>query len=209
VVFLGFGFHFRVTGRGTLHCQRCGGDREYRMCAGWRWLHVLFIPVVPMDRIVEHVQCTTCGTRYRVEVLAMPTAAQMRTALPAGTRAAVTAMLRAAGDDSSPAARAGAIDAVRLAGLADYDDAAVTADLARDEEDAAAELRDLLGTLALQLIMPAHEWFLADIVRVGLADGQLSDAERAAARRIAACLGLTPAQAHGVIWLTEESASAG
>jgi hypothetical protein len=208
VVFLGFGFHFRVTGDGALHCQRCGGDREYRRCTGRRWLHALFVPVVPMDRVAEHVQCTTCGTRYRCEVLAMPTAAQMRAALPAGTRAGVAAMLRAGGEASSRA-RASAIDAVRTAGLPGYGDAALAADLAGDEEAASGDLRALLGVLAVQLVMPAHEWFLAGIVRVGLADGQLSDDERFAARQVAACLGLTPAQAHGVIWMTEESAAAG
>ncbi len=57
--------------------------------------------------------------------------------------------------------------------------------------------------------MPAPEWFLADAVRIGLADGPLSDEEREAARMIAAHLGMTAAQAHGVIVMAEESAAAG
>jgi tellurite resistance protein len=57
--------------------------------------------------------------------------------------------------------------------------------------------------------MPAPEWFLADVVRIGLADGPLSAEERAAAQLIAAYLGMTSAQAHGVILLTEEGAAAG
>ena len=57
--------------------------------------------------------------------------------------------------------------------------------------------------------MPAQEWFLADAVRVGLADGPLSEAEREAVQQIAVHLGMTAAQAHGVICLTEESAAAG
>ena len=60
----------------------------------------------------------------------------------------------------------------------------------------------------MQLAVPAREWFLADIVRIGLADGQLTDDERLAARQVAANLGLTAAQAHGVITMTEESAPA-
>jgi hypothetical protein len=205
VVFLGFRFHFRITGGGSVHCQRCGGDREYRACVGRRWIHVFFVPVIPLDRIAEHVQCTICGTRYRSEVLVLPTSEQMLTALPAGTRAAVAAMVRA-GDATSSLARARAIDAVRSAGLDSYDDAALTADLAGDGTGCVS---DAVGRLALQLMMPAHEWFLAGIVRVGLADGQLSNDERLAAREIAAYLGMTPAQAHGVIWMTEEGAAAG
>jgi tellurite resistance protein len=59
------------------------------------------------------------------------------------------------------------------------------------------------------LMMPAPEWFVADAVRVGLADGPLSDSERSAARLIAAQLGLPAPRANGVIVMTEESAAAG
>ena len=45
--------------------------------------------------------------------------------------------------------------------------------------------------------------------RVGLADGPLSDEERHAARLIGSHLGMTAAQAHGVILMAEESAAAG
>jgi tellurite resistance protein len=62
--------------------------------------------------------------------------------------------------------------------------------------------------VAIQLVVPAREWFLAEAVRIGLVDGTLSDEERLAAREIAAQLGMTPAQAHGVIAMTEEGASA-
>ena len=62
--------------------------------------------------------------------------------------------------------------------------------------------------LAIQLAIPAREWFFADIVRIGLADGPLSGDERQAAQEIAAQLGMTQAQARGVISMTEESAPA-
>jgi tellurite resistance protein len=205
VVFVGFGFHIRVTGHGALHCQRCGGDREYARCVGRRWLYLCFLPVLPLHRIDEHVQCTTCGTRYRLEVLLLPTSVQMLAALPAATRAAVVTMLRA-GDQASAVARARAIETIKQAGAEDYGDTDLSGDLDRDSE---SELGTVLGRFAIQLMMPAHEWFLATVVRVGLADGQLSPDERTVATQVAAHLGMTPAQAHGVIWMTEESAAAG
>ena len=209
MVFIGLGFHFRITGTGTVHCQRCGGDRPYRACAGRRWLHVFFVPVVPLDRITEHVQCKSCDTRYRMEVLGLPTSAEMRKVLPAATRAATAAMLHAGGADSG-LARASAIETVRDAGEGTYGEHELTADLAAWEDlSASADLAVQMASLSRQLTMPAHEWFLAGIVRVALADGQLSLEERGAARQIAAYLGMTPAQAHGVIWMTEESADAG
>jgi tellurite resistance protein len=205
--FLGRGYRFRATGSGVLHCHRCGGDREYQSCTARRWFHVLYIPVIPLDSVAEHVQCRSCLTRYRIEVLALPTSAQMQAALPAGSLAAVTMMLRA-GDQTSGPSRSRAIEVVQAAGLPGYDEAALRADLAaaaESDRDVSAPLTALAG----QLATPAPEWFLADAVRVGLADGPLSEQERDAARQIAAFLGLTEAQAHDVIWLTEEGAAAG
>lgn len=204
---IGLRFYFRTTGHGVLHCQRCGGDRRYRRCIGRRWIHILHIPLIPLDRVDEHVQCRGCRTRYRVEVLAIPTIAEMQEALPAGALAAVTTMLRA-GDPTSPAARNRAIDVLAAAGLPGYDDSALTIALAVGE-GRLTDIAEPLGRLAVQLTMPAPDWFLTDAVRVGLADGPLSDEEREAARLIAAHLGMTAGQAHGVILMAEESASAG
>jgi Tellurite resistance protein TerB len=197
---------FRTIGHGVFHCQRCGGDREYRRRVGRRWFHVFFVPVVRLDKVGEHLQCTVCRGRYRTGVLAVPTAAQMEAALPAGTLAAATCMLLA-GDPGSGPARRRVVDAVKSAGLADYDESALDEDLVQ----AAVSGRDIAGplnTLAAQLAVPAREWFLADVVRIGLADGQLSDDERLAARQVAANLGLTAAHAYGVITMTEEAATA-
>jgi len=204
---IGVRFCFKTTGHGTLHCHRCGGDRPYWRLTGRRWIHVLRVPLIPLDRVVEHVQCRMCRTRYRVGVLGLPTLAAMEAALPAGSLAAVTTMLRA-GDPQSGVARRRAIGMVREAGLPSYDDAELTSDLAA-ADDAAGDIAAPLRVLARQLVDPAPQWFLADLVRVGLADGPLSDDERGAARLIATHLGMTSAQAQGVISLTEEAASAG
>jgi len=144
-----------------------------------------------------------------MEVLSLPTVAQMQAALPAGMRAAAIAMLRAGGGSSGPARRR-AMDAIKGSGLADYDDAALDADLSAPAlpGQPGRELAGPLNRLTVQLAVPAREWFLAEAVRIGLADGMLSDDERHVAREIAAQLGMTPAQARGVIAMTEEGASA-
>ena len=112
LIIFGFRVLYRTVGQGTFHCQRCGGDREYRHRAGRRWFTLFFIPVIPLNKAGEQVQCAVCGTRYRMEVLSLPTLAQMQAALPAGMRAAAIAMLRAGGGSSGPARRR-AIDAIK------------------------------------------------------------------------------------------------
>ncbi|MGI9008723.1 MAG: zinc-ribbon domain-containing protein [Streptosporangiaceae bacterium] len=209
LIIFGVRVYFRTVGQGTFHCQRCGGDRPYRLRSGRKWIHLFFIPLIPLGQAGEFVQCDRCGTRYPADVLTLPTMTQMQAALPAGMRAAALVMLRA-GDPGSSAARRRVAEAVGGAGRPGYDNAAIDADLGQDPAYRDGQpVTARLDALAAQLAVPAREWFLAGIVRIGLADGPLSEAERQAARDIAAHLGMTPAQAVGVIALTEQGASAG
>jgi zinc-ribbon family len=63
---------FHITGQGVFHCQRCGGDRRYRRLSGRRFFTLFFIPIIPLNKVGEHAQCATCGTRYHPDVLTLP-----------------------------------------------------------------------------------------------------------------------------------------
>jgi hypothetical protein len=189
---------FRTVSEGTFHCPRCGGDRAYRRRAGRRWLSVFFVPTVPLWRLSETVECRTCKGRFPVAALRTPTARQLGETLAAGMRAAAALVLRA-GDPSAPAARARAIATVTGYGEPDYDSAAVDADLALRR----TFLQREVVRAGAQLAVEAKEWFLAQAVRIGLADGPLADGERQALHGIADLLGMSPAYALGVIVTTE------
>jgi hypothetical protein len=193
---------YRTIGQGVFHCKRCGGDRQYRLRSGRRFFTLFFIPIIPLNKVGEHVQCLTCKTRYHTNALALPTAEQMQAALPAGMRAAASAMLRS-GDQGSLQARRKAIEAITGAGAQGYNEAALDSDLAQSPEYVAPALNQVGEQLAAQ----AKEWFLAEVVRIGMSDGPLSDAERQAAQAVAADLGMTQAQAYGVISMTERAAA--
>ena len=192
---------YRTLGKGMFFCRRCGGDREYRHRSGRRFITVFFIPLIPLTKTGEHVQCRSCKTRYVTEVLRLPTTAALQLALAAGMRALMTAMLRI-GDPASPLARRRAIEAVAGTGERDYDEAALDADLAEPPDGEVTRIAALGG----QLQFEAREWYLAEAIRIGLADGPLSPAERAAAGHLATALGMTQAQAIGVLALTEANA---
>ncbi|HET9081381.1 MAG TPA: TerB family tellurite resistance protein [Trebonia sp.] len=192
---------YRTLGRGVFFCRRCGGDREYRHRAGRRYVTVFFIPLIPLAKTGEHVQCLTCKIRYVTEVLKLPTTVQMQTAHVAGMRALAAVILRA-GDPASPLARRRALDAVTGAGDSGYDDDALEEDLA----EPAGTTRPKVSALGAQLQIEAREWCLAEAIRIALADGPLTAAERAAAEHLAGLLGMTQAQAIGVIALTEQNA---
>ena len=190
---------YRTLGRGVFFCRRCGGDREYRHRAGRRYITVFFVPLIPLTKTGEHVQCLTCKTRYVTEVLKLPTTVQMQADLVAGMRAMVASILRA-GDPASPLSRRRALDAVTGAGDSGYDEDALEEDLGEPADSA----RPKISALGAQLQIEAREWCLAEAIRIAMADGPLSGAERAAAEHLAAALGMTQAQAIGVIALTEQ-----
>jgi hypothetical protein len=197
----GFRTFYRTIGQGVFHCRRCGGDREYRHRSGRRFFTLFFIPVIPLTKSSEHVQCTACRTRYHLDVLGLPTAAQMQAALPTGMRAAAAVMLRS-GDPGSPAARQRAVEAIQGAGSQGYGDVSLDADLAQPVE----AVTTALNQVGSQLTPDAREWFLAEVVRIGLMDGPLSDQQRQTAQAVAADLGMTQAQGYGVISMTEQAA---
>jgi hypothetical protein len=192
---------YRTLGQGVFFCRRCGGDREYRHRAGRRFITVFFIPLIPLARTGQHVQCLSCKTRYVTEVLKLPTTVQMQLALSAGMRALVVAMLRV-GDPANPLARRRAIDAVVGTGERGYDEAALDADLEGPTETEVGKIAAFGG----QLQVEAKEWYLAEAIMIALADGPLTGPERTAAVRLATALGMTQAQAIGVIALTGQNA---
>ena len=201
MLIFGLSVFFRTVSEGTFHCPQCGGDRAYRRRAGRRWFTLFFLPAIPLNRVGEAVECRTCRTRFGVSVLRTPTVQQMAATLPSGMRAAAGLILRA-GDPESVEARRRAIEAVQGYGERRYDDEAVEADLGLRAEFLEEEV-----TLAgAQLAVEAKEWFLSQVVRVGLADGPLSDAERQTLHHIAHLLGMSRAHALGVIVTTEGAA---
>jgi hypothetical protein len=191
---------YRTLGLGVFFCRRCGGDRDYRHRAGRRFLTVFFIPLIPLTKTGEHVQCLSCKTRYVTEVLKLPTTVQMQLALVAGLRAVVATMLRA-GDPASPLARRRAVDAIKGAGEESYDEATLDADLGAPGDPAGPQI----AALGAQLQVDAREWCLAEAIRIAIADGPLTGSERAAAEQLAAGLSMTRAQAIGVIALTAQN----
>jgi zinc-ribbon family len=204
LIIFGFRVFYHTLGQGVFHCRKCGGDRQYRHRAGRRYFTLFFIPVIPLNKTGEHVQCLTCKTRYVLDVLNLPTAAQMQAALPVGMRAAAVVML-SAGDPPSLAARRAALAVIQGAGAHGYADADLDTDRSRPGEAA----RAALNQVARQLTPDAREWFMAQVIQVGMADGPLTDREHRAAQLIAADLGMTRAQAIGVITMAVQGAQRG
>ena len=77
LIIFGLRVFYRTIAQGTFHSRRCGGDRQHRRRAGRRWFTLFFIPVIPLNSVGEHGQCTTCRARNLTDALSQPTTAQM------------------------------------------------------------------------------------------------------------------------------------
>jgi hypothetical protein len=203
IIIFGWRTVWRTVATGVFHCGHCGGDRNYRRRSGRRFFTLFFIPVIPLGLVGEHVQCTTCRTSYRTSALHAPTVARMQAAVTDGVRGMVAIMVHA-GDINSVAARRRALQVVTGAGVAGYHEGALVQDLARP----LAQWRPAIAAFGSQLQPEAREWHLAEMIRIALADGALTDTERGTAAGIGGDLGLTPAQVVGVIALTERASTA-
>jgi hypothetical protein len=201
LLIFGLSVFFRTVGEGDFHCPACGGDRHYRQRIARRWFTLFFVPVIPLNRVGEVVECAACRSRFNLGALRLPTARQMAAALPTAMRAASVAILTA-GDPSDSRARARAVEAVLGYGAQGFDDGALAGDLAHPADGSG----EVIAQAGAQLTTEAREWFFAQAVRIALADGAITGGERQALHEVADRLGMTPAHAVGVIATTEGAA---
>lgn len=54
---------------GSFFCPHCNQQRRYDHKKVQRYFSLYFIPVVPMDTVTEYIECQTCGTTFKMEIL--------------------------------------------------------------------------------------------------------------------------------------------
>lgn len=54
---------------GRFSCPNEGGSRRYRRVRARRWFTFFFVPVVPLGKQGEWVQCQSCSATYPSDIL--------------------------------------------------------------------------------------------------------------------------------------------
>ncbi|MDI2127484.1 TerB family tellurite resistance protein [Yinghuangia seranimata] len=181
---------------GEFFCPECGGDRRYQYGVGRRFLLVCGIAVLPVSRPASSVECAVCRFGFDPGVLTVPTGRRLTALLRDVTRALAVGAL-VAGGESSPAARAAAVAAVRDVGVTAYTDELLGADLyAHAGEDDGVEALD---ALAAHLAPGGRARLVAVAARVALADGPYRTLELDMLLGAGARLGLTRAEIDRVL----------
>lgn len=160
---------------------------------------MFWIPIIPLNQLGEVIECDSCKTRFNLDVLTVPTSADLSSRLVDALRTAVVAVLTARGAHD-PAVRQAAVSllARQMPGAAD---SWIDADLQSIAPDS---FEAHLGPLGPQLSIAGREGFLGDLAWLAAAGGPYDPPTRAVLERIGATLGLTPAHVRGVIAGAEE-----
>jgi hypothetical protein len=54
---------------GHFHCPDCATERAYRIRKLQRFFTLYFIPIIPLKVVAEAVECQSCGSQWRTEIL--------------------------------------------------------------------------------------------------------------------------------------------
>jgi len=59
----------KTVGEGRFFCPRCQAMRPYKHQQATRYFTLYFIPVVPMGKMGEFIECQGCGAMFEMQVL--------------------------------------------------------------------------------------------------------------------------------------------
>jgi len=184
-----------TIGSGQFFCPREGGDRRYEHKEARRWFTLFFIPLIPLDRLGDYIECTSCQATYYTTVLDAPTGASIQDVMTQAIRYVAVALTLADGH-VDPEERRVATEVVRQFASVEYGEPHFAADL--DSLDPAG-LVDNLEELGGILNQHGKEAVLEAAMRLAAADGSVDPAEVATIEQIGRALTMTDAHVRGVI----------
>lgn len=69
MILWGIRYYYWTTNRGTFPCPNCQAIQPYRHRKGRRFIHIFYIPLIPISSLAEHIKCGVCKRRYKTSVL--------------------------------------------------------------------------------------------------------------------------------------------
>ncbi len=193
------------TGSGDFACPQCRTTRPYVYRTVRRFFTLYFIPVIPLDKLGEYVECQGCRGTFRPDVLNYdPQTERNKARVEFAQSVKRVTILTALADGDLEETEEEAIRAV-YQGLSGEDlepgDLQSEVTMARQ---AGATPASFAGGMADNLNEHAKEVVMKAALRVALADGPLNVEEEQAIDDLAAGLNMTQAHYRGIMAEMEE-----
>lgn len=199
IVFGTRGVKSRVSD-GVFFCPHCQKRTNYSLIEPKRFIHLFFVPLIPIATYDRYVECRTCGNTYLPRVLDQDPVRMQETLLAEYNLVLLQSMCLVALADNIPSA--GELDAVRQ-----------VFERASGASLGLAQLRYTLGVvgqspqivgqalarLSAKLKDQAREYLVYVCFLVALQDGQLVPNERRVIEQIAEALQISPFHFRGII----------
>lgn len=197
-----FGWRSRAhtIGTGQFYCPREGGDRNYEHKEAKRWFTLFFIPLIPLNKLGDYVECTSCKSTYYTSVLQAPTGASIQDVMTHAIRYVAVALTMADGH-IDPEERRVATEVVRQFANVEYDEANFDTDLNELDPDGLVDNLEELGSI---LNDHGKEAVLAAAMRLAASDGSIDSSEVELVEQIGEALSMTRAHVRGVIETASE-----
>ncbi len=190
--------------KGEFHCPSCNSKQPYGLKRVRRFFTLYFIPVIPLDKLGEYVECRTCKDTYKPVVLQYDpnaNAQQVEAEYHTAIKKVMIHMLLADGviDDSE-------VETTRdiYSKLTGKD---VSTDEIRNEinhiQNTREDLSKYLTKLQGSLNDEGKEMVVRAAMFVALADGEFHEDEKALVGKVGSDLGMTDAHVFGVMSSTQ------
>ena len=195
LIIFGFKIRYKTVGKAHFSCPYCHTDRTGEQQVARRWMTLFLIPVIPLKVIGELLRCTVCGHRFDMgDAFEVPTLDVQHEIFSNAARV-VTVLVTQAGGGTNPALRAEAIRSIAPA-HSGYNDASLDGDMASLTP---AQLDSYVQPLAAFLEDAGKENLVAQVARVALAAGTITNEQRRIIEMTGSALGMRPVHITGVV----------
>ena len=185
---------------GSFHCPQCNRERTYSHKNVRRFFTLFFIPLIPLDNLGEYIECQTCRSSFKPQVLSFNPKAQQKK-FEAEFQIAVkrVLVLMALAD--------GVVDEKEIEMVQEIYQKVTNTEISLDAVNSEIEVarndkrgvNQFLTKMAGTLNPGGKELVLQAAFFIAAADGEFQEEEVAMLESIGKALAMSPAHVNGVI----------
>ena len=186
--------------RGDFHCPQCGPHNPYTIKTVRRFFTLYFIPIIPLDRLGEYLECSTCQGTFETEVRDYDPSQyqqQLQSVYMVAMKQAMICMLLADGviDDEEVKAVQQIFEELSGVQVTELDLREEIAGIQRQGEDAV----EILSAIGDELNDSGKEKVLLSAYRIAASDGNVDQSEVDYIYKLGAAMRMSQAHIKGVL----------
>ncbi len=189
---------------GIFYCPECAEKKDYKLKRVRRFFSVFFIPIIPLDKLGEYIECQNCKATFNTKVLSYDPEAEAK-ALYAQyfdiSKLVMIKMMLADGEIDEKEVEQIQSSIKELFDVY-LDRATISTEI--DHVKQLDNIDEQITNMGAQLSVGDKEKIMKAALSVAFADGNFDESERSEIASLGESLGLSPAHVKGLILEVEE-----